>query len=310
MATSDNPFRVLGIDSSALRGLTDTEAAELVQGFYRALMRVHHSDVGGSNPARAADINRAKDELNDPAAFRYWKTRLLRGNRGRADQAKILELEEQASAADSTARLIGDNLIAFLENAFWPVSGELSAFNLVPSRVLLNDVIGSAVQEKYRMKRERSFHRPAWFEVYIDVDGSARWFETEQVRFNHRTTDPPRDLAPGWVRLSDSPGAQSRWIKRIGEGTLIVGVQVIGSINREAMGPSHEQSDLKSFEALLPPAGEETRESEGFPLESFRQYLPYLVPQIKAYNVLVGVRKTKDELRFVILGGIIAVWIL
>lgn len=79
--TQDNPFRVLGLDPSALRGLTDVQIARLVKGVYKALQGVHHPDVGGKL-ARSVAINKAYESLDPetrvPVVYEAAKQQFLK----------------------------------------------------------------------------------------------------------------------------------------------------------------------------------------------------------------------------------------
>ncbi len=86
-----NPFEVLGLTPSAMRGLRDEQVKVLLKHVMRGLQAVHHPDVGGRDE-KMAEINKAISDLKDPKVFSSLRKEYLKSTPSRK-RMESLEIE-------------------------------------------------------------------------------------------------------------------------------------------------------------------------------------------------------------------------
>lgn len=112
--TEKNPFEVLGIAPSVLRGLRNEQARQLVKSMQRGLQAIHHPDRGGKAEKMVA-INNAVMMLEDERAFTDFKRKYLAST---PMQKKIGELELTLQQSDRTVIAMYDAALLSLNCAF------------------------------------------------------------------------------------------------------------------------------------------------------------------------------------------------
>lgn len=309
-----NPFKVLGLDPSVLQGLTDPQIQILVKGAHRSLASIHHEDVTGRDNKKIRQVNEARDQLSDDVRFRYWKIRFLKSRKDR-----LADFEDELALKETEVCGIQDQFLRFW-SAFADIENKdhVSVFNLVPMRILITNSMAMSIDTREILSRERNFYSLSSrdqslmraCEVDVDKEGHLWTCKTQRVYFNHLKQKAP-DLPDKWLYKSDAQPSFSYYIERKGRRRKLAGMRLIGTINKDDIGWG--DVGVRNFDALMP-GKEEYKNADfgvGFPWELFRKYCRYIRPDIQTSTMLIGIIKSKEneELRYVVLGNILGIWI-
>lgn len=129
-----NPFEILGLSPSAMRGIRNEQIRIILKHQLRGLQAVHHPDMGG-RPERMADVNKAMEELKDPVMFDIFKKKYLKIT---PMQKKVALVEEELV---STNKLLSDQLGVLWNYLFciYRIEKESNIFQL--NDVYINDSV-------------------------------------------------------------------------------------------------------------------------------------------------------------------------
>lgn len=296
-----NPFKVLGLAPSALKGLTDPQIDQLVQALFREQSRIHHTDLGGKKKAfqKFEEARSDLDQLRNGPSYQYWKAQYLKQRRDQGDDTEKLLTAGEQKRVEAESRLIDFwQALARCDQEESPVS----IFNVQSARLLILDKIRFAQLQRLHPQK---ITLPLYtFDLEIDQKGNLIKFPLDHVRFNANQTSPPPDIQKGWVSRSASKGKHSYYFRRTGEKEALSDIRLIGTIPEKLR---HDAGgDRAFFRPLLEHESAEldfAPEETGFGWDSFRAWAVHMSPYLQPLSVLIGMQ-SRPVKRFFVLGQI------
>jgi len=299
LSVAKNPFKVLGLDPAILKGLSDPQILRISEAMYRALVSIHHHDVGGKGSV-SRDLNEAIYQIRNKDLFLHWKTEHLRPRK-----EQVLDLEEQLDQE----RTKHNEMVRGLLNTIIDYALEFSGAILEkgPRRILISNVLKGKLQAYSSAIPNKE--KGEVFELTINGKGELLRKTVKKVGFDARTQQAPC-LPKGWVCKSGVPWNAYYW-NPAGACQKITDINLIGSIATEEIQRSGE---IGAFNQLIRSSDSGIDEQDiveiatGFPLLDFLHYVPLIDPMIECGRYLIGFSGTcAQDGRCIVMGKIIAI---
>lgn len=299
-----NPFTVLGLCPSILRGLGAESVRKLVKNQFLTLSMIHHPDRGG----RASvfnKLNEANEELSSTESFEYWLRRFLKKKKDRLVdlENQVLDLSQELAEsyekflyllAVSSGQLSGS--VSVLRNKRLLVGDTLKAFNYSRSSMEANKLAGGSTFSLVSGANES-------FELIILPDGSLKKVLVEKKYVEKDQEKDLKKLPKGWYTIRGGKNKSYRW-ERSGKETDL-NLKLIGMISLTEV--QNKAPQIARFKALFDGVSsnqEAFEQSEiGFSVEQLAPYAPYVHPFFRIHDVLIAV-KSEEKPLLVVLGQV------
>ena len=304
MGKSNNPFAILGLTAEVLRGLTDTQAKELVDSQYRALARIYHPDMPGGDAGEFREVAEAYADLShldEREAARKAYTRPKKG----------LVASQAAAIHDAVSR--GEVLAERLRD-FWTAS--LGIDGTLYARVV--DLKGACMtvrrtlRNTVRVRREEKIifaPQPtgAMCEMEFDDQRAITLYPLKRVRYDSRHVQPPAEIPEHRVHQGGSPWLCSYEERMPGE--VLTGVRVVATVSKSLRLQMFPNGGGLAPKDLLTGRVEEKFElvDDGFVWEQLQPLVPFLSPYVRAEDELIGMT-TDGPPRFIFMGAVVRMW--
>jgi curved DNA-binding protein CbpA len=304
---SRNPFKVLGLTPDIVKALGSDEAIMAhVRSSYKALSRVFHPDVGGSQ-ARFVELSQAMEQLDNPGNFQSFKESYLMPRK-----TQMADLTDQLYELSDVAAHRFDQLSLYL--AAFAASGGI---DLTGKAVMLQDKVNDSIYQAAVEKVKRGDIRPR--RTLFDLVGYEGAVHKHSLKFN-RTPPTLFDVfSADEYELTGTPG-HFYWAKAHGQGAHRETVyytpgskvcyqrSIIGSLSqRDLEEIAGEGNGLRTALAITGDRADFDRARQGYSTEYFGRFLDFLDPVISEGSYLVSVRPNGESIRYFIEGQVLAI---
>ena len=312
----DNPFKMFGFHPRAFKNLHDGEIFALVKAQYRALMQIHHPDVGKrrNDGTVSQDLSNAFSQINresDPAGFQYWKDEFLKSERVRRQDSRNT-LSPEALALKREQRL-QNALIEYLQTLYvaspkrlLPTDPEIAWASVTTVNagcaMLLNDPFKESWLARHRIstrviRKEIRGSDPTLFELEVTNDGLLiyRKLVAHHVSANDSVPEPKH----AWIH-TDKRGVGTFW-RTHPERVKTIRAKIVGSIRSDILTQFWDDSGSEARRVIESGLNaEETAivESTGYTTDQVRPYLWFLGPTMCLGNIVVAMSPAGDKFLF------------
>lgn len=282
-ARAPNPFRALGLTTEVLRRVRgEEEIRVLVTAQYRALSRIFHPDVGGSE-AKFREISLAKETLEDPAQFAEYLAEYLRP---RNERLAILEQELAGQAVQMNRLRVSYEQFLFEMG----ISGGFPYRNV---RAIVDDTLKNiARRESYRQVGRVVDPPSVTFEIRLQ-EGLC---SVRSVSFARKgASDLPEGVFLKDDVIVDSRGRDNRTLRAYEPKNewKDPGYSVIGTVNLPSI--SDYEASRASRIALVGTVGQSSFGTFGF--EQLFDYADEFSPEIREGTYIVALSHKDRTLR-------------
>lgn len=178
--STQNPFKVLGIDPSLVKALRPGSLKTIIESQYKTLQKIFHPDNQETgNQRKSRLLNWAKDELSKPQSFAIWKNRYLAFAK-RKTASLLLEVAEAklSDGRESTLALF-ESIYRNSQQSYVDILGigeegikvNLLSFADTKSLQAEQDVAAKAIESKAEKRKFRKRIRDKGLVEFSVVDG-------------------------------------------------------------------------------------------------------------------------------------------
>jgi len=282
-----NPFTVLGISATAIRGLKDEQTATLVKAMHRALSLIHHPDRGGKQTKFRA-LQEAVEELDwdgNPEQFRYYREQLLR-----SPKQQLADADRDRSGAEARQRIAEEGLLDYAK-AYAGVAGAPEGTQSITvlnnARVLIYETLVNTLVHRQNPVSCVLDQYQSCCELEI-VAGVIHRYPAYKKVFKKDSTEEVPPHHPAWGRRDKEKRTREVWI-RGKNGEQLRGARIIAAIPKDLL--DGQADGPRGLTPLL--VGAENAETDlpairnGYDWDVFRRFGSLMRPYFKEHDELI-----------------------
>ena len=300
MLSEKNPFEILGLNPSAIKGLPDEKVWELVKSMYRSLIKIHHVDAGGTE-VRNKELSEAFGILENPEFYTYWKSLfLLPKQEQRKRNIKTVE------SISTEISILQRRLIDFWTARAGRVTEDHFSVERLPSmRIVVYDVMKAVVRDKNGRSSNLLIPPDQFFEIEVIAGENLILRAHRLSRIEFTAENIPPGLPKSWINgLTGDKKKFASW-GRVGQPVDMNNFSLIGAIPFDSVNPILSRHFDRFFPDDLNVSYKSTE--MGLDKEEFTQhFMLRLSPYFRVDSLLFAVRKDQLEPpRFHLVGKVV-----
>ena len=317
--TMKNPFEVLGLAPTAIRGLRAEQILMLAQDVWKAQMKVFGAGLlgEGSESEKLRELNWAHDELDyatNAERFEYWRRQFIKPKKGKQQQTEedwnrlFAQFDKMRTNLDDYWKRFESNVDS---SSFFglPPTGIIlaSPTTYLPSSPFRPDKHGDLIP--FNSRRPETFRTPLGEAIEAERVSPIRAhfhlavMKGKIVKSYFANIAPGRVLQPvpeGWMELSNF----RYLVPEPSISPMEEPISVIGSI-RSNEWSSLTQEEGRTGNLLLGGATVTSSASPTFGWDAFKEIAHLISTDFWVGNTVAGVSIHKDEPRYHLIGKIV-----